>query len=104
MMGTINCIYETPCGWCSKWDKECDRKISWQGNRAKCNPIDDTIGDSTKEHIQSKLANIACKSEDDHEWECCGVSTVGSTYRCKKCYAHKTVPYSSSTYSTISSK
>lgn len=26
MMGTINCIYETPCGWCSKWDKKCDRK------------------------------------------------------------------------------
>ena len=27
MIGTINCIYETPCGWCSKWDKRCDRKI-----------------------------------------------------------------------------
>lgn len=27
MMGTINCTYETPCGWCTKWDKECDRKI-----------------------------------------------------------------------------
>lgn len=21
------CIYETPCGWCTKWDKKCDRKI-----------------------------------------------------------------------------
>lgn len=21
------CPYETPCGWCSKWDKECDEKI-----------------------------------------------------------------------------
>lgn len=27
MMGTFNCVYETPCGWCSKWDKKCDRKI-----------------------------------------------------------------------------
>ena len=27
MMGSVNCIYETPCGWCSKWDKKCDRKI-----------------------------------------------------------------------------
>jgi hypothetical protein len=26
MIGTANCIYETPCGWCSKWDKKCDRK------------------------------------------------------------------------------
>jgi hypothetical protein len=25
MMGTINCIYETPCHWCSKWDKVCDK-------------------------------------------------------------------------------
>lgn len=21
------CNYETPCGWCSKWDKKCDKKI-----------------------------------------------------------------------------
>lgn len=21
------CQYETPCGWCTKWDKKCDRKI-----------------------------------------------------------------------------
>ena len=27
MIGTINCIYETPCGWCTKWDKKCDKKI-----------------------------------------------------------------------------
>lgn len=32
MMGTINCIYETPCGWCSKWDKKCDTRISCQSN------------------------------------------------------------------------
>jgi hypothetical protein len=27
MLGTINCTYETPCGYCSKWDKKCDKKI-----------------------------------------------------------------------------
>ena len=21
------CTYETPCGWCAKWDKKCDQKI-----------------------------------------------------------------------------
>lgn len=26
MIGTAECIYETPCGWCSKWDKKCDKK------------------------------------------------------------------------------
>lgn len=21
------CVYKTPCGWCSKWDKKCDKQI-----------------------------------------------------------------------------
>lgn len=21
------CVYKTPCGWCSKWDKKCDNHI-----------------------------------------------------------------------------
>ena len=25
---TTTCTYETPCGWCTKLDKKCDRKIS----------------------------------------------------------------------------
>lgn len=37
------CPYETPCGWCSKWDKKCDRKIPERGLRAKINPIDEAI-------------------------------------------------------------
>lgn len=24
---TYICPYETPCGWCTKWDKKCDKKI-----------------------------------------------------------------------------
>ena len=23
------CPYETPCGWCSKWDKKCDGKRNY---------------------------------------------------------------------------
>ena len=34
MLRTINCVYETPCQWCSKWDKKCDNKIG-------CQPIND---------------------------------------------------------------
>jgi len=28
-IGTVEimCHYETPCGWCTKWDKKCDKKI-----------------------------------------------------------------------------
>ena len=22
-----SCVYSTPCGWCTKWDKKCDKKI-----------------------------------------------------------------------------
>lgn len=43
MLGTVNCIYETPCGWCTKWDKEYDKKKPIRGNRAKINPIDDAV-------------------------------------------------------------
>lgn len=87
MTGTINCVYETPCGWCSKWDKKCDNKIPERGQRAKCNPVDDVI-----DVMDDSLTNKICQSESDHEWECCGISTAGSNYRCKKCGAYKTVP------------
>ena len=38
---TMKCTYETPCGWCTKWDKKCDRKIPERGLRVKMNPIDE---------------------------------------------------------------
>lgn len=41
MMGTMNCTYETPCGWCTKWDKKCDKKIPERGLRTKMKPVDD---------------------------------------------------------------
>ena len=31
MRGTENCVYETPCGWYSKWDKKCDKKAPERG-------------------------------------------------------------------------
>ena len=89
MFGTINCIYETPCGWCSKWNKKCNKKIPERGQRVKCNPVDDVMDESIKKVVTNKI----CESESDHEWECTGVSTAGITYRCKKCYATKTYPY-----------
>lgn len=82
------CTYETPCGWCTKWDKKCDNKIGPErGQRVKINPIDDAID----EPIET-LVNKICTSESDHDWECCGISTAGTTYRCKKCYEYKTIP------------
>ena len=67
MTGTTNCVYETPCGWCSKWDKKCDEKINITNNKIS-------------------------ESECEHEWECYGVTTAGSYYRCRKCGTTKTIP------------
>lgn len=91
MIGTINCVYKTPCGWCSKWDKKCDNKIPERGQTAKCNPVDDVI-DVMDESIKKVVTNKICQSESDHEWECTGVSTAGTTYKCKKCHVTKTYP------------
>ena len=79
MMGTINCVYETPCGWCSKWDKKCNKKTPKRGQRIKCNPIDDAF------------TNKMCQSESDHEWKITELSSVGASYMCRKCGAQKIV-------------
>ena len=31
----MDCVYKTPCGWCSKWDKECDEKMHTKSFRMK---------------------------------------------------------------------
>lgn len=84
MIGTVNCIYETPCGWCSKWDKECDKKIhtkSYRINHSKpIIPIDESI------------TNKVCKSEEDHEWEWASASTAENKFKCKKCGAWRIIP------------
>jgi hypothetical protein len=98
MIGTMNCTYETPCGWCTKWDKKCDEKPYKRSVKVKVNPIDHTISIPKEE----SLANKVCKSESDHEWECCGISTGGSTYRCRICGTYKTEPVKSQESVTIS--
>lgn len=37
------------------------------------------------------FVNKMCESEGDHEWEYCGISTIGTDYMCKKCGVHKVV-------------
>lgn len=91
MMGTENCVYETPCGWCSKWDKQCDQKTPEQKQR-KIDFVYDTA------------TNKMCQSESDHVWECTGMSTVGTTYTCRKCYKQKLVPNVDPKYITITAK
>ena len=46
---TMQCTYSTPCGWCTKWDKKCDKKI----------------GEPTKpyDYLKEVPTNHMCKSE-----------------------------------------
>lgn len=30
-----SCFYETPCGWCCKWDKQCDKKIGCNDSKPR---------------------------------------------------------------------
>ena len=79
MMETMNCIYETPCGWCTKWDKKCDCKIGEQPR------------------YQNEQEQTSC----NHEWEVTnsggaytdfdGKSKAYIVYRCKLCNETKNV-------------
>lgn len=44
---TMQCTYSTPCGWCTKWDKKCNRKIGCENPprelRTNANVYDDAI-------------------------------------------------------------
>lgn len=59
--------------------------------KVETNPIDDSIA-----------TNKICQSEKDHQWICCGISTVGITYYCAICGKHKTEPVKSQENVTIS--
>lgn len=74
MFGTMNCIYETPCGWCAKWDKKCDKKIGHdndnkpqRGLRANANIIDDVIGSELDDIRSGKGLSRLCGNLDLNE-------------------------------------
>lgn len=64
--------------------KEFIERMTWMFNNAICKQLIDTQKETS--------INQTCQSECDHEWECCGASTAGFNYVCKKCYAHKFEP------------
>lgn len=55
------CPYETPCGWCSKWDKKCDEKMPKKyRDPIVIKPIDD--------HREITLINKPCSECDKEGW------------------------------------
>lgn len=64
---TMQCTYETPCGWCTKWDKRCDKKIGPErGLRVKINPIGDAIDFSYGKCFDCKY-EVGCDKECNPE-------------------------------------
>lgn len=43
-----SCPYELPCGWCTKWDKKCDKKIG-------CEPPSIPMSESHAQKIISEI-------------------------------------------------
>lgn len=73
MLGTTNCTYETPCGWCTKWDKKCDKKISDDNQSSRPRTrlglyLDDMMPNlSTYISAYSNNSHIDTKEEKDGE-------------------------------------
>ena len=80
-----SCPYSTPCGWCTKWDKKCDKKPYNYEPNVKTSPIGDSGLILT--------LNKPCKDDADHEWVDSSISTEGYACICKKCGAYKTMPF-----------
>lgn len=78
MKGTDNCVYETPCGWCSKWDKECDKKVPGI-----------VLG--------APLADMLYCEEFGHKWDMFSATRASIIYRCGLCGAIKTESLTSTT-------
>ena len=72
---TRQCTYSTPCGWCCKWNKECDKKIGCEkpprGLRVKTNLIDDAINISYGKCFDCKyetLCDKECNPENNFKY------------------------------------
>ena len=63
---TRQCTYSTPCGWCAKWDKKCDKKIPERGLRAKGNFIEDAVDFSYGKCLDCKY-EVGCDKECNPE-------------------------------------
>lgn len=60
---TMQCTYKTPCGWCAKWDKKCDKKIDGGNDKPQ-------RGLRVKDVCINCENKEACKSDADNFLVC----------------------------------
>lgn len=68
-------------------------KEGWLCPRCKKVNAPFTSSCNCQENYHTNYANQVDCINGYHQWECCGVSTAGSTYRCKVCGKTKTENY-----------
>jgi hypothetical protein len=56
--------------------------------------------EDAKRVVDGTFINKMCMSDEDHEWDCTGISTDGLYYRCRKCNATKIHPVKDCRYTT----
>lgn len=54
---TMQCTYSTPCGWCAKWDKKCDKKIGCDSAEPKISIKNYLIPESVISEIIEDVIN-----------------------------------------------
>lgn len=78
---TMQCTYSTPCGWCTKWDKKCDKKIGLDNPQRGLRTQVDTCDDVSKlpkgliaklikeyqdyENAMNNIKNVTKENNDD---------------------------------------
>lgn len=61
MMGTIFCQYETPCGWCTRLNKECTEKGGCKPKKKQAVAVVDP-----REKLSNPVAEYVAKFAENH--------------------------------------
>ena len=71
-----SCPYELPCGWCTKWDKKCDKKIGGYP----------TIAEPVRKKVESNegLSCYKCKHHDSISSVCADCHPIFKNFEAKE--------------------
>ena len=74
---TMQCTYSTPCGWCTKWDKKCDKKIGGYT----------TSVETVRKNVESNegFLCLKCKHVDSISTACSDCHPIYKNFEAKEC-------------------
>lgn len=78
---TMQCVYQTPCGFCTKYEKNCDKKqsntLSVKDTQVLSTKLVKMIYDFSRGRIHTDNSSIQEYIKDHLEKECPGIKTWG---------------------------